>query len=174
MKLNYSVIFTIVLFICACKSKEEELKEKMIPVIRELVLQDSTVSKLDSIIIYKLDTLTDLNTATRRVSMLTNLSNHFVNISEMDLQMAQFHQSSGKSRASSARLYYSVLDSKTLGDIELGDAKEEFAKSNRMVEHSKLMLDSSDLMTKIASKFSMLRGKRSILPHLEVYTVLRC
>jgi hypothetical protein len=152
MKINHFIFFALILLTISCKNEEEELKEKMIPVLTKITLQDSLVAKLDSIIIYKLDTLTDLNAAMRRLTMLNNLSDHYIRLAKFDTEMAELHQSSGKSRTSSASLYYSVLDSKTLGDIEIGEAKEYFEKSRESVKHSKLMLDSSTLMSNMASK----------------------
>ena len=124
----------------------------MIPVLSRITLQDRLVSKLDSINIYKLDTLTDLNTAMGRLTMHNNLSEHYIRRAKFDTEMAELHQSTGKSRSPSASLYYTMLDSKTLGDVEMGEAKEYFEKSRESIKHSKLMLDSSRFLGNMASK----------------------
>lgn len=136
----------------ACKSKEEELKEAMLPVIRELTLQDSLVTKLDSIIIYKIDTLTDAKTALRRLFLVNDQMELFNSMAKSQQLLSDLYKSNADSRISSARLYYNVLDSEVLGDIERDNAREEFKKSRERLKESNLMLDSSEIMSTIATK----------------------
>lgn len=152
MKYQTIILLVSILFLASCKNEEEQLKVKMLPIIREMTLRDSVVAKLDSLIIYKLDTLTDLKMAVRRIDILNQLAGYYIRSAEFNNQMAEIHQSSASSHASSARLYYSVLDSKTLGDISKDDAKSELAKSNEQLKQAKLMSDSSKMMSDLAQK----------------------
>ena len=97
------IIFASIVVITSCKSQEDRLKEKIVPVLTKKALQDSIVSKVDKLIIDSIVTFTELEWTKekiRRYKFSINLYLTFIKHSEEMVQLlidrAKLEAKSGK------------------------------------------------------------------------------
>ncbi len=90
--------FLIILLVCfcfSCKNKQDELGEKIEPVLKDNVVKDNLVAKVDSIKIYKIDTLTDVQFTQRQITDLNNKSAQYAQMATKFIAQAKLNQPSG-------------------------------------------------------------------------------
>ena len=102
--------FLIVLLVCfcfSCKNKQEELGEKIEPVLKDNVVKDNLVAKVDSIKIYKIDTLTDALMTQRQITDLNSKSAIYAQMATKFITQAKLNQPADdiKKLNDEARLY---------------------------------------------------------------------
>jgi hypothetical protein len=140
------VVFILLILIYGCKSKQEKLKERMVPVLTSLILKDSTIKQIDSLVIFEVDTLTDLKYNKRLIGIMNSHSDYFVNMAKIENDKTDSYLNLLRSSKSSAQLYYNVLDSKTLGDMEMDKFREYNKKVSESIKAAQGYIDSSKLM----------------------------
>lgn len=144
-----SVLALILILLVSCKSKEQKLKESITPVITQAILQDSLVNKIDSLIIYKIDTLTDVEYSLKKIDNLNRRVAFYIEMRKSYYDRAELDQKSAKLNISQARLYSGILDSKVLRDISIDDAKAKLKSSQELLDKGSSYLDSAKNLNKI-------------------------
>src|ERR1700753_1536838 len=96
---NYHTMrnFLIILLVCfcfSCKNKQDELGEKIEPVLKDNAVKDNLVTKVDSIKIYKIDTLTDAVMTQRQITDLNNKSAQYAQLANKLVAQAKLNQPS--------------------------------------------------------------------------------
>jgi hypothetical protein len=147
-------LYIIVLLLFSCKNQHEQLRERIEPIIRAIVLQDSLISKIDSIHIYRIDTLFNLQYAKRRIINLNNAIDLYVSMSKSYFTSARLERQQAALHTDQARLYLTVLNSKALGKMELNDSKASLDSSASLSNQGNLYLDTAK---SISSKINLIR-----------------
>lgn len=137
-------IVLFMLLIYSCKSKEEKLKEKITPIIQAAVLKDSTVVNIDSLIIYKIDTLTALKDSLSKISRLMANVDFENRSAKNSVSMAELIQESAKIDISQAKLYREVFGKGVLSEAKTEDAKNNVKKSNKYLDEASAYTAKSD------------------------------
>lgn len=139
-KLSFLLFLSILTF--SCQTEEEKLKEKIEPVLRDLVLRDSLVAKLDSLKIVKIDTLTELEYASMQMLKLANLGSYYAERSKFYDELSNEANISAKSNLKLARRYLEVLESASLASSAHASAIEHLNKSGEFTNMSQVYADS--------------------------------
>ena len=150
MKLTLPALLLILLV--SCKSKEQKLKDAITPVLTQAIFQDSLVSKIDSLIIFKIDTLTDVEYSLKKIENLNRQATLYVSIRKSYYDRAELDQQSAKLSINQARLYTGILDSKTLRDMSLDEAKAKLKSSLELIKEGSLYSDTIKNLTKTAEE----------------------
>jgi len=141
-------VFTLILacaIMLSCKSKQDKLKELALPIVRETVISDSLVYEIDSITVFKVDTLTDKKYQLRLLSTLFRKHDFYLSMVDSYNQTAKLYQSSARTMQSQAQLY-GYLGSRTLVEHELRQAKEKLEDSNAELDNAKKYTDSAQIV----------------------------
>lgn len=144
MKKAFTLIIACAI-ILSCKSKQEKLRELALPIVKETVISDSLVYEIDSITIFKVDTLTDKKYQLRLLSKLFRTHDFYLNMVDSYNQTAKLYQSSARSMQNQAQLY-GYLGSRTLVEHELSRAKEKLEYSNTELANAKRYTDSAQIV----------------------------
>lgn len=89
MNLMRKILVIVVCFVCACMTDKTKVKEDLVPVLTKIILQDSVVVKLDSLLIDSVTSFTELEWAhekIKRFNKLINLNNSFAEWSKKSIQ----------------------------------------------------------------------------------------
>ncbi len=100
-------ILIIVLIACvcfSCKNQQEKLREQVEPVLKSNAVQEGLVSKVDSVHIYKIDTLTDVQYAQRKISDMNGKSAYYAKMADKCMSQAKAKQPSADA-AGQAKMY---------------------------------------------------------------------
>lgn len=160
MKIKHALL--LVVCIWGCQKPEEKLKAKIEPIIRKLVIQDSLASKIDSINIYKIDTLTDIDYAYAKMTNAKRKIDYYIESSKNYFSQADLTQSNANIKISQAKLYYQVLDSKVLGETSVQDARDDMKEAMKLAGEAKLYADSAKQLTAyIQTIEKQLKGKKT-------------
>lgn len=138
------LLFLLVFLIFSCTNKEEKLRQQILPVIREAVLNDSIVFSIDSLQITKIDTLTDLKDSLFKNQTLGFLIKMEYSSIEFFNQIAELEGSSAKLSHSQASLYKSVLSSDVLAKSEIETAKRHIDEMGNNIDSAKLHKEKAD------------------------------
>lgn len=141
--MKYVIPFLIILALTSCKSKEEQLKESILPVLTNAIVQDSLVHKIDSIKILKIDTLTDSLYAERRLLNKSKIFDYYLSRSKMYQTQAELDGQSAKLSQQQSTLYYEYLNSSTLSRMSADDAKSKIASLKENLAKSTVYIDSA-------------------------------
>lgn len=171
----YLILFSFSI-LCSCKSPEDKLKEKMLPIIKTTILQDSVVSKLDSLVIYKIDTLTDLKIADQKIINASHTIDFYTSMAKSYFDQAELEQSNAKIKSSEAEMYLTILDSRALGMTSLEEAKNHLKESQSLSKQSDLYRDSAKYFIEAADKMeAQIKSKKldsvtfkGYVPHFKV------
>ena len=125
--------FLIILMVCfcfSCKNKQDELGEKIEPVLKDNAVKDNLVTKVDSIKIYKIDTLTDAVMTQRQITNLNNKSAQYAQLANKLVALAKLKQPSDDSKKlnDEIRLY---SDSSTTCQLQATGLQKQ-------IEHQKI------------------------------------
>ncbi|GAA4907061.1 hypothetical protein [Mucilaginibacter defluvii] len=143
---RYLTIITLIAFLISCKSKEEKLKEQFLPIISNVVKQDSLIYKMDSLTIFKIDTLSDLKIAQQQISNKSRDFEFFMSMVKSYNSQTELAYKSASLNAQQASLYYNILESDVLGDIAKDKVKTEVSRAKELSAKSQKYLDSAKLV----------------------------
>ncbi|GAB3923121.1 hypothetical protein GCM10028827_09210 [Mucilaginibacter myungsuensis] len=145
----------------SCKDKEEKLKDQMMPLLTDIIKQDSLVSKIDSLRIFKIDTLTELDIQERMMHRVRANIDHFQKLSDNSLEIAKLKMSQAQSSISSMKLSQAI-DAYDLADIERDNAEKYAEESKDEAQQAKAYSDSSQKYIKLLEDHAALRRAHRI------------
>ena len=137
----------LLLCVVSCKSKHEQLVEQLTPVVAKAITNDGLVNKLDSVIIYKVDTLSDLQYAQVRLQNFTRQADYYLKKAELYTKMANAATESAELDVRQVRLY-SMLNADGLVQNAKDDATDDIAKSRESLKNNQLYKDSLEAVEK--------------------------
>lgn len=136
------MIVIAVILLVGCKSKDQKLREQIEPILKTIAVQDSFVNKLDSIKIYKIYNLSDLEYAKRREINLLDKSDLYVKISKSFSEEGQLKEQSMKLSLSQERLY-AYLGSSLLVQTEKESIVRDGEELKKLITKAQLYNDSA-------------------------------
>ena len=126
--------------LCACKNKQQKLEADIKPILMDIVKRDSLVSKIDSLIIIRVDTLTDIEYAQQRSIHYNAMASYYhsmlaITTEELDLKLDQ-----AKRAGSVARSFDDL--SAQLANTYRENSKEYIKDAKKIQEKCKMYVDS--------------------------------
>lgn len=141
------LLYISLLLFVACKNPDQELRGKLMPILHSAIIQDSMLSKVDSLRIIKIDTLTDLILAKRRMINLTMKADSYTEVARYCLDQAKLSQQSGELSLEQERLY-AELNSPTLVDIQKNEVIRHSKDIKELINKAQLYNDSAGIYIK--------------------------
>jgi hypothetical protein len=91
MKFLFIALLACIFF--SCKNHEDQLKEKIEPALKSISVEEGLVSKVDSIKIYKIDTLTDVQLKQREIADLNTKSAYYIQTADKCMAQSKLEKS---------------------------------------------------------------------------------
>jgi uncharacterized protein YcfL len=145
---NIIPLLILTFMLASCQSEEEKLKIKLEPIVRNAVLKDSLAIKLDSLIIFKVDTLTEVDYAKEQIEIMKSKIWYHLHMSSTFNERAEMNHTIAKAKQAKAKMYLNVLNSRTLAEIEADDANKDLQEGLTFLKQSELHTDSSSYYEK--------------------------
>jgi hypothetical protein len=136
MKRISLIIVVLANFLASCSSKHDQIIAKVEPIIKEIVVQDSLVKIVDSLIIYDLDTLTALNDSLSKIDVMLNILRQQNHLASSAMNLADLEVQSAKLSRQQAQLYLNGLNSQMLSDMQLEERDDHLNRSKAYLEDS--------------------------------------
>ena len=142
MKKLFPLIIAIGFF--SCQSEQQKLKQKIDPILQNIVLQDSIAAKVDSIKIYKVDTLSDLRYAQRQINNLNAEIDYFLSVEKNYLNQSNLKKESASLELSQERLYASI-NSRVLVQTERDEITRDVNDMKELIKEGQNYSDSATI-----------------------------
>jgi hypothetical protein len=171
--MKYFYLAALVCILASCKSKEQKLKEKIIPVIDTIVLKDSLVHKIDSIKILKIDTLTDSLYAERTLTNKLRYYEFYTKMLSYNNDELGYLLSDIKLKRRQLELYSDLDGFSTLRKITKEEADDKIQEFKEKAKVGGLYQDSITLTKKeIAAISERLKQKKYNTKNFRGYFIL--
>jgi len=131
------------------------------PVVVDIVKKDSLVAKIDSIVLWKIDTLSDAKFTERHIINQYRKVESYLEISKSFRNQASLEISQAKLNRQQAELYGGILESTTLQRIAIEDEDKNIKDYREHLTKSQTYLDSAtNLNNEINKLDSNLKAKK--------------
>jgi hypothetical protein len=144
--MRYSLIFLLSILFFSCQNKLEKLKEDIKPIITQRLISDSVIYKLDSLTIFKIDTLTELRKQVLIIKSLEINKSIFYTWCEFYKKYSEQYLDMGTKTLNDAETHRNLLGDNVLSNTEASISIEQLNQGKTYLNKAQLYLDSTDMI----------------------------